>query len=70
MILGKLFSRGEGVAPLVLRLAVGAVFVYHGSIKLGLYHEGGIQNAIGAAKAAGFSPPETWGWALAISGEW
>ena len=67
MILGKLLSRSAGLAPLFLRLAVGAVFVYHGASKLGIYGGEGIQSAIEAARIVGFSPPEVWGWALALT---
>lgn len=71
MILGKLFSRYETIGPTILRLAVGAVFLYHGAHKVGLLGGEGFYGAVrGAAKTAmkvGFSPPEFWGPALAFT---
>jgi len=69
LILGKLLSSFRSVAPLLVRVAVGAVFVYHGGDKVGLFGPDGfkesIRLAIGAAEHAGFSPAEFWGYALA-----
>ena len=71
MILGKLFSPLSSVAPLLVRVAVGVVFVYHGADKVGLIGPDGFQEsiraAIGAAEHAGFRPAEFWGYALALT---
>jgi putative oxidoreductase len=71
VILGKLFSPLRSVAPLLVRVAVGVVFLYHGADKVGLVGADGFQDsirdAIKAAAHAGFSPPEFWGYALALT---
>jgi putative oxidoreductase len=71
VILGKVFSPLKGVAPLLIRLAVGVVFLYHGADKVGLVgpedFEASINKAIGEAEHVGFRPSEFWGYMLAFT---
>jgi putative oxidoreductase len=71
VILGKVFSPLRSVAPLLVRVAVGVVFLYHGADKVGLVgaddFRTSIRAAIGAAEHAGFRPAEFWGYALALT---
>ncbi len=70
MILGAIFRPLKPAGPLLLRLAVGAIFLYHGAHKVGLLGDVGfreaIQGAVGAAHAAGFSA-DFWGYVLAFT---
>jgi len=71
VILGKVFSPLESAGPLLVRVALGVVFLYHGGDKLGILGPDGfdasIQRAIGAAEHVGFAPAAFWGWALALT---
>jgi putative oxidoreductase len=71
VILGKVFSPLKGAAPLLIRVVVGVVFVYHGADKVGLVgpdgFEASIKKAIGAAEHVGFRPSEFWGYMLAFT---
>lgn len=55
-------------AILVLRLAVGVIFVAHGAQKLfGAFGGGGIEGLTQMLSGLGFGMPLFWAWALAIS---
>jgi putative oxidoreductase len=73
-MLGRIFRPMRDMGPLVLRLAIGAVFLYHGGQKIGLVGDVGfsdaIAKAVGAAERSGFTffPGKTaWGYALAFT---
>jgi putative oxidoreductase len=71
MILGKVFSPLKAGGPLLVRLAVGVVFLYLGADHLGIVGPDGfrtsIRSAIGIAEHAGFHPAELFGYVLALS---
>lgn len=55
-------------APLVLRLALGIIFIAHGSQKVfGAFGGPGIKPVIGMVESLGFQPAWLWGWAAALA---
>ncbi|MEN8149729.1 MAG: DoxX family protein [Planctomycetota bacterium] len=70
-MIGKLTSPWTNAAPILLRVAVGSVFLYHGFDKLGVVGPESARDSINAAiqgaMRSGFHPAELWGYVLAIS---
>lgn len=55
-------------APLAVRVALGVIFMAHGSQKLfGAFGGRGIEGTIGIARKIGFEPAVAWGWILALT---
>jgi putative oxidoreductase len=57
-------SVGTSLGLLVLRLAVGIVFVVHGAHKLFVR---GVPSVIGFLDELGITPPEFWAWTLTLA---
>lgn len=56
------------IAVLVLRIAVGIIFLGHGMQKLfGAFDGGGINGVSGMLKGLGFTAPLFWAWIVAIA---
>ena len=70
-MIGRLTGPWQGGAPFLIRVAAGSVFLYHGLDRLGIVGMDGfrasIKTAIKEAATAGFSPPELWGYLLALT---
>ncbi len=61
-------KNGMDAAFLVLRIAVGAIFVAHGAQKLfGIFGGGGMDAFSGFVGSLGFAPAFLWAWAAALS---
>src|SRR5918996_2206174 len=61
--------RGAGdLGPLCIRIALGAIFIFHGAQKLfGVWGGRGLDGAADVARAVGFAPAYAWGVALALT---
>lgn len=56
------------LAILLLRIAIGVIFIAHGAQKsFGAFGGPGIDGVIEMVKGMGFNPPILWGWAVALS---
>jgi len=55
-------------APVAIRLALGAVFIAHGSQKLfGAFGGSGVAGVAGMTESMGLRPPMMWAWLLALT---
>ncbi len=67
-MLDRWFSRMFWLSPVPLRLAVGAVFIMHGSQKLfGSFGGPGMAGVTGMVEHLGFAPAWLWAWLLAVT---
>jgi putative oxidoreductase len=66
-MLAKFATKHTSPGSLVLRLAVGAVFIAHGGQKLfGWWGGPGLEGIMGFVGQLGFAPAAFWAWALAL----
>ncbi len=66
-MLGPILRGWGDFGPLVIRLALGAVFIGHGAQKLfGVWGGPGLQGVTGMLGTMGFQPPYLWALALAL----
>jgi putative oxidoreductase len=67
-MLGAVFRGWGDFGPLVLRLALGAVFIFHGAQKLfGVWGGPGLDGVAGYVGSLGFRPPYAWAVALGVT---
>jgi putative oxidoreductase len=57
-------ARGSQPRPLLLRVAVGIVFLVHGGHKLFVR---GVPSVTGFLEQLGITPPEVWAWILTVA---
>lgn len=66
-MLGKVLRGTGDVGPLLIRLALGAIFIYHGSQKLfGVWGGPGLDGVAQMVRSLGFRPAFAWGLALSL----
>jgi putative oxidoreductase len=67
-MLARVFRGQSDLGPLLLRLALGAIFIFHGAQKLfGVWGGPGLDGIAGWMNALGFRPPYPWAVALALT---
>ncbi|MEP0813407.1 MAG: DoxX family protein [bacterium] len=67
-MIAKFLIKLRPLAPVVLRIAVGIGFIYHGGQKLfGLWDGPGIQGVMEMTEKMGFYPPNVWAYLLAVT---
>ena len=67
-MLGKVLRGAGDLGPLVVRLALGVIFVYHGAQKLfGIWGGPGLDGVAQMVGSLGFRPAFAWGVALALA---
>jgi putative oxidoreductase len=67
-MLSKWFKGAKEVAPLVIRIVLGIIFIAHGSQKLfGAFGGHGITGVIGMMKQLNVNPPVVWAWIVTLT---
>lgn len=67
-MLGRVLRGWGDFGPLVIRLALGAVFIGHGAQKLfGAWDGPGLDGVVGMVGSMGFRPPYLWALALSLT---
>ncbi len=67
-MLGKVLRGAGDLGPLVVRIALGVIFIYHGAQKLfGAWGGPGLDGVAQMVGSLGFQPAFAWGLALALT---